>query len=60
MGDASVYLCLALVEVARADLSNDVVEVGSVPLVQALALIWVYLRRRYKSNFSYNYLGHAS
>lgn len=51
---------LALFEVARAKFSNEMMEVGNVALVQALALMSVYLCKRYKLNSSHSYLGLAN
>lgn len=51
---------MALFEVAKAQFSNEMMEMGNIALVQTLVLMSIYLRKRYKLNSSYNYLGLAN
>ncbi|KAL3450270.1 fungal-specific transcription factor domain-containing protein [Aspergillus insuetus] len=44
----------------EAQFSDEMMEVGNISLVQALALMSIYLRKRYRLNSSYNYLGLAN
>ncbi|RAL00761.1 fungal specific transcription factor domain-containing protein [Aspergillus ibericus CBS 121593] len=51
---------VALFDMARTNFSHEMMEMGNMALVQALALMSVYLRKKYKFNSSYNYLGLAN
>lgn len=51
---------MALFEVAKAQFLNEMMEVGNISVVQALVLMSVYLRNRYKLNSSYSFLGLAN
>ncbi|GAT31140.1 fungal specific transcription factor domain-containing protein [Aspergillus luchuensis] len=51
---------MALFEVAKKRFSDEMMEVGNVALVQALMLMSIYLRKRYRLNSGYNYLGLAN
>lgn len=52
-------LDMGLFSAAKSRLSIDVLEVGSITLVQALTLISNYLQKRDKPNSGYNYTGLA-
>ncbi|KAJ5335378.1 lactose regulatory protein lac9 and GAL4-like protein [Penicillium brevicompactum] len=51
---------ITLFDVAKAQFSHEIMEMGNMSLVQALLLMSIYLRKRYNLNSSYNYLGFAN